>query len=51
MNVGFYGWDNPEHREKLKRFLIEHIEKEDWVDSANFCAFLDFIDKKIEKEK
>jgi len=37
---GYTGWDNPEWTvEDIKKCLIEHIEKGNPIDVANFCAF------------
>ena len=41
---GWFGWDNPDNKEKLERYLIEHTEKpltqRNLIDIANFCNFL-----------
>lgn len=37
------GWDDPNWNiEDIKRQLIEHIEKGDFVDVANFAMFADY---------
>jgi hypothetical protein len=38
---GKSGWDDPEWtRDQIKRAMIEHVDKGDPVDVANFAAFL-----------
>ena len=39
---GKYGWDDPDvcDIDELKGMLIEHVEKGDPVDIANFCMMI-----------
>jgi len=37
---GHRGWDTPRYKSFFKSELRKHIEKEDWIDVANFAAFL-----------
>lgn len=41
---GQVGWDESENRDRLVEYLSQHIKKEDWLDAANFCLMLHFID-------
>lgn len=44
VDLGWLGWDDPGNRDDFKTRLIEHVVKEDWVDVANFAAFLWYLD-------
>lgn len=44
---GFGGWQTANHF-ILSDFLVEHVEKGDPVDVANFCAMLHYKGDKIE---
>lgn len=37
---GKRGWDDPSIKEPLKKALLEHFEKGDMVDVANFAMFI-----------
>lgn len=38
--AGYQGWENPQMAEYLRRQLVEHTEKGDYVDVANIAMFL-----------
>ena len=41
LSTGYSGWDDPDWTEaSIRAAMIEHVEKGDPVDIANFAAFL-----------
>ena len=50
VEAGWIGWDRPHYRKQFEKALIAHAlravhgERGQWVDVANFAAFLDAIE-------
>jgi hypothetical protein len=46
---GWRGWNATYYREIFRSLLVEHVSKGDWVDVANFAAFLWYLDQRAPK--